>query len=392
MSRAIVLRPAMRLSAFYAATFLVTGIQLPFWPAWLASRGLAARDIGVLLAAAIWVKVLAAPAIGALADKAGARALMGTLAAVALAAYLGLLPAGSFWLLISLNLVALTAQSALMPLGDTITLAAARSGGLDYGRIRLWGSVSFIFASIASGAALASSSGERVLPLVLGASTLVLLACLRVPSIRPVEGAARTTGIGAFAGDPRFWIFIPAASALQASHQVYYGFGTLYWRLLGLSDTTIGWLWAEGVLAEILLFWQGRRLLARLGPIGLMVLGGIAGILRWTLAGALTWLPFIAALQLLHALTFGASHLGAVHFLSRAAPPSAAASAQSLYAGLSSGLGSGLVMMIAGSLYSAFGGGAYAFMAALSAAGLVGAVTLGWATDRRNRQRSLRVR
>jgi PPP family 3-phenylpropionic acid transporter len=136
------------------------------------------------------------------------------------------LSARSFWLLISLNLIALTAQSALMPLSDTITLAAARSEGLDYGRIRLWGSVSFIVASIASGAALASSSGERVLPLVLGASTLVLLACLHIPSTRPVEGRARTTGIGIVAGDPRFWIFILAASALQVSHQVYYGLGT----------------------------------------------------------------------------------------------------------------------------------------------------------------------
>jgi PPP family 3-phenylpropionic acid transporter len=189
----------------------------------------------------------------------------------------------------------------------------------------------------------------------------------------------------AVAGDLRFWIFILAASALQASHQVYYGFGTLYWRSLDFSDTTIGWLWAEGVVAEILLFWQGRRLLAWLGPIGLMVLGGVAGILRWSLAGALIELPFIMALQLLHGLTFGASHLGAMHFLSRAVPPSAAASAQNLYVALSSGLGSGLVMMIAGALYSAFGGGAYAFMAALSAAGLVGALTLGWTTDQRNR-------
>ena len=189
MSRAVVLHPALRLSAFYAATFLVTGIQLPFWPIWLASRGLTAREIGVLLAAAIWVKVLATPAIGALADKTGGRrVLMGALAAAALAAYAGLLSAGSFWLLISLNLVALTAQSALMPLGDTITLAAVRSEGLDYGRIRLWGSVSFIFASIASGAALASSSGERVLPLVLGASALVLLACLRSPVDPPSRG------------------------------------------------------------------------------------------------------------------------------------------------------------------------------------------------------------
>ena len=391
MSRAVVLRPALRLSAFYAATFLVTGIQLPFWPVWLASRGLTAREIGALLAAAIWVKVLATPGIGALADNTGGRrVLMGALAAAALAAYAGLLSAGSFWLLISLNLVALTAQSALMPLGDTITLAATRSEGLDYGRIRLWGSVSFIFASIASGAALASSSGERVLPLVLGASVLVLLACLCIPSVRPVEGAARIAGIGTVAGDPKFWIFMLAASALQASHQVYYGFGTLYWRSLDFSDTTIGWLWAEGVLAEILLFWHGRRLLARLGPIGLMVLGGAAGILRWSLAGALSWLPFIAAVQLLHAFTFGASHLGAMHFLSRAVPPSAAASAQSLYAALSSGLGSGVVMMIAGALYSAFGGGAYYFMAVLSAAGLVGAVALGWPTDRRNRERSLR--
>jgi PPP family 3-phenylpropionic acid transporter len=66
-----------------------------------------------------------------------------------------------------------------------------------------------------------------------------------------------------------------------------------------------------------------------------------------------------------------------MHFLSRAVPPSAAASAQSLYAALSSGLGSGVVMMIAGALYSGFGGAAYAFMAALSAGGLVGAVALG---------------
>jgi PPP family 3-phenylpropionic acid transporter len=38
--------------------FLVVGIQLPFWPIWLAARGLSAREIGIVLAAAIWVKVL----------------------------------------------------------------------------------------------------------------------------------------------------------------------------------------------------------------------------------------------------------------------------------------------------------------------------------------------
>ena len=178
------------------------------------------------------------------------------------------------------------------------------------------------------------------------------------------------------AGDPRFWIFVATASALQASHQVYYGFGSLYWRSLGFSQTTIGWLWAEGVIAEILLFWQGRSLLLGLGPIGLMALGGLAGIIRWSLAGLVVSLPAIAALQLLHALTFAASYLGAMHFLLRAVPPSAAASAQTIYAAVSSGLGGGLVMMAAGALYAGYGGRAYLFMAVLSAAGLAGTLQL----------------
>jgi MFS family permease len=69
MSRAAVSCPAARLSAFYAATFLVTGIQLPFWPGWLSSRGFDAREIGILLAAGICAKVVATPAIGAIADR-----------------------------------------------------------------------------------------------------------------------------------------------------------------------------------------------------------------------------------------------------------------------------------------------------------------------------------
>src|SRR5215831_765319 len=39
----------------------------------------------------------------------------------------------------------------------------------------------FIVGLIGSGATLASSSGNNVLPVVLGASALVLLACLRIP-------------------------------------------------------------------------------------------------------------------------------------------------------------------------------------------------------------------
>src|SRR5207253_4479811 len=123
MSKSALLRPASRLAAFYAAAFLVTGIQLPFWPVWLAAAGLSAKEIGIVLAAAIWAKVIATPALGALSDHLGSRrAVMATLAAIALVSYLALSLAAGFWALLALNIVALTAQAVLMPLGDTITL------------------------------------------------------------------------------------------------------------------------------------------------------------------------------------------------------------------------------------------------------------------------------
>ncbi len=188
-------------------------------------------------------------------------------------------------------------------------------------------------------------------------------------------GQARWAALGEFAVSPRFWLFVAAASALQSSHQVYYGFGTLNWRRLGFSDPVIGCLWAEGVVAEIALFWLGGRLAARLGPRGLMTLSGVAG----SCAGLGGLLPGPAAavgLQLLHGLTFGAGHLGAMYYLARTVPSSAAASAQALYAAISAGLGSGLVMLGAGALYADFAGRAYLFMAVLSALGLVGVAML----------------
>ena len=371
-----------RLGAFYAASFLVVGIQTPFWPVWLAGRGLDAPEIAALFAAGIWAKVAATPLIGGLADRFGRqRGVMVALAALACVAYAALWPEWGFWGLLWLNLAAGVAQSALMPLGDSITLAAVRGGGLDYGRIRVWGSLSFIIAAIGTGALLGGNSsaavpGNTVLALVLVASALLLLACCWIPPGAAAAGRARWAALGRFAADRRFWLFVASGAALQSSHQLYYGFGTLYWRELGFADPVIGVLWAEGVVAEIVLFWYSARLVARLGPLGLMALGGIAGVLRWSLMGIVPGLAAAAVLQLLHALTFGASHLGAMYFMARSVPPGAAASAQSLYAAVSAGLGSGLVMLVAGALYGAYGGQAYLFMAALSAAGLGGVVAL----------------
>ncbi|HEX3499549.1 MAG TPA: MFS transporter, partial [Stellaceae bacterium] len=256
---------AARLAAFYAAAFFLVGIQLPFWPIFLAGRGLSAGEIGLVLAAALWIKVLVNPLSGLLADRSlRRRGVMILLAAINFGGFLLFLPIHGLWPLLLVNALTTTAASSLLPLGETLALGIVYAKQLDYGRIRLWGSVSFILGSLGAGAVVTPAASEIVLTLLIGAAALNVLACLQMP---PPVGTPRRVVRGDWRRlllDKRQLLFLAAATAIQASHSVYYGFGTLNWYALGYSPQSISWLWAEGVVAEIALFAAGARLLARL--------------------------------------------------------------------------------------------------------------------------------
>jgi PPP family 3-phenylpropionic acid transporter len=202
------------------------------------------------------------------------------------------------------------------------------------------------------------------------AASCVMLPVPRAPSRSPTRAGWRLLA------RPPLLMFLLAAALIQGSHGVYLGFGTLHWRSIGLSDGTIAALWVEGVVAEILLFYWGARLLGRLGPLGLLALGGGAGVLRWLGTAFAAGLPALALLQLLHGLTFGAAHLGAMHHLARRLPAGQAATGQALYSALVGGLGQGFALLLAGALYGTMGGMAYLAMAAVAAAGAAVALFL----------------
>jgi MFS transporter, PPP family, 3-phenylpropionic acid transporter len=85
--------------------------------------------------------------------------------------------------------------------------------------------------------------------------------------------------------------------------------------------------------------------------------------------GFITSVPLLVLVQLLHAFTFGAAHLGAMHFLARRLPAASAATAQTLYATVVGGIGHGLLILLAGALYGSIGSAAYLAMAVAAAIG-----------------------
>ena len=76
----------------------------------------------------------------------------------------------------------------------------------------------------------------------------------------------------------------------------------------------------------------------------------------------------LPVLQCLHALSFGATHLGAVGFIARAAPAEIGATAQG-YLAVALGLVMAAAMGISGVLYARWGSLAYGAMALAAAAG-----------------------
>jgi PPP family 3-phenylpropionic acid transporter len=369
-----------RIGLFFAAFFIVIGIQLPFWPVWLASRGLDAREIGLVLSAALWGRVIAAPLAGMAADRTGNRkAVLAVLGLMALATTALFLVAGGFSAILVIALLSSAFFSPMMSLGDNLALLIAYARKFDYGRLRLWGSLSFIAAASLGGVLLARHGPDAILYLILGGVGLTALAALALP--RPPAGNAQPQrgGMIALLCDPDFLLFLAAAALIQSSHSVYYAFGTLYWRKLGHGEDVIGWLWAEGVVVEILLFAVSNRIIDRIAPMPLLMVAGLAGLVRWTGTAMAETLPVLVVLQALHGLTFGAGHLAAMHYLARSVPVERSATAQALYGALGSGLGFALAMMLAGFLYQHIGAGAYFGMAVMGAAG----AGLAWILSRR---------
>lgn len=376
---------SLRLSLFFAALFMVYGIQLPFFPVWLDWRGLSPAEIGVVTAAPLFLRLFVGPATAFLADRSGDRRR--TIVIAAAASFLAVLALSQSYALAAIVLftaIFLVGSQTTGPIGEAVALAGVRDLGVDYGRMRLWGSLSFIAATFAGGALVGQLGASSVIWMLAVTTGGLLVVAWLMPAPRQGE-QARSSGhqkrltlgqVASVAGSPAFLLFLFAAGVIQASHAMFYAFGVLHWQAQGISSTMIGVLWSVGVLVEVLLFATAGRLVNLVGPLGFILAGAVAAVIRWGAMALDPPLALLFPLQALHALTFGATHLGAMHYIHRAVPQEQAGTAQALFAAATGGLGMGASTLLAGVLYEPIGGLSYLAMAAIAGSGLAAALVL----------------
>ncbi|MGB8315933.1 MAG: MFS transporter [Aestuariivirga sp.] len=374
----------LRFSIYYAFVTIGSGMQLPFLPLWFHAKGLTVAEIALVFAGMTACRIVAVPLVAVLADKyRNRRSLIILCGFISFLGYLLLATASGFWQIFLISFFAALFTAPIMTLTEGFSVDGSAVHGLDYGRLRLWASLSFLAGNLGSGLLLLYIPITSLIYLVaLAQGVSAVVAFLLPPDperAQPhavIDQPGNSVRVLKLLLPGAFMIFVIAASLGQASHAMLYTFGPVHWDSLGYDKFTIGSFWAVSIVAEVTLFSVSNTLVKRLGPIGLIVMGISGGVIRWIFMAQDPNLAATLVLQAFHAISFAMVHLGTMHYIRQTVPTGLRNSAQGLYAAISGGIGLSAAMWLSGMLYGELLGKTYLVMAAISLAALSFALAL----------------
>ncbi len=370
-----------RLGLFYFLFFAWMGIQIPYFNLYLYHKGLSPAEIGAITAAFPLVRVFAPTFWGYLTDRFDKKGRVGPLLWLFSTLIFSLLFFTDRFIPILLIVSLFTFFWApTLPLVEAAAMMVVGKTGIDYGRMRVWGTAGFILIAWLTGRLLDHWPMSVILSGMFLFLILNALLAWRLPS---KKGGEEHLAIGQVVEQirrPEVFRFLTVVMLMLVSHSAYYGFFSIYLESLGYAKGTIGFLWALGPLGEVIVLLNSRVLLKRYGARSLLSFALLMAALRWTLFGVTDQFAFILIGQFLHTFTFGAFHIASVRLVGDLFPEGMNNTAQALYS--SSAYGTGLVIgsLACGLLYEQIGAPMLFFMS--GAAALLAFYILRRSTDK----------
>jgi MFS transporter, PPP family, 3-phenylpropionic acid transporter len=379
---------AGRLRSVYFLYYANVGVFLPYFAPYLRGLGFSGEQIGAVQMIPALLGPVVAMGWAAFADghagPARALRLAGTWVGLAVL----LLPFARTPLAAGAVIFAMgLGDRAIVPLVDSVTLEHVRGRpGTSYARIRLFGSLGFVAATLLVGRAL-TVRGDRPGDLLVPAAVAALvvgyaLAARRVPAVpaHPGERPGFRDLVALLRGGPLLVLLATCAVHWAACAPFHLLFG-VFVRDRGLPADVTGLGMGVGVLAEIAVLLAFPRLEARLPPRGLFAIAFLGSAIRWALLARAESALAVVLLQLLHGLTFGLFWGCATASLAALVPPRLRATGQALFSAVVFGAGNAVGFALSGAGYDRFGSVAPLFGGAAvveSVLVLTGLVALGW--------------
>ena len=313
------------LSTNYFLQFAVNGVFLPFWILYLTG----VKNLTVLEASTIFSMLYLARFLGGIFLNPYLLKRYNISLSLKISVIAGVLLALSYG--ITNNKIILTLITFMFglvyytvaPFIESLASLFLKEEGIDYGKARTWGSVSFTLVGIAAGGII-GYVGSVALYYIL----IILLVLYVVFMFLPQPKLVRTLTVNKSdnnnTGKLYSWILKDKNAILlilviflyQLSHTAYNNYNALY-----LDSMNISAKWMSGlilnisVIAEILFFIFSKKIIGKIKPTQLLIFSGVGAIIRWLMLALFHNIYVFAVMQTFHAITFAVSHIAFILIL-----------------------------------------------------------------------------
>ena len=330
------------LGAYYFFYFALVGVYVIFMPKVLIELGYSTVEVGVVYAAAPFMRFLLPFVFKHYIDLSPKVYLFSLLFSfIGSLFFLGTVQ--SFELYLFANLLFGASMGISLPYVETIALTSLSK--TRYGKVRLWGSLGFIGIALWLGKileipyhALYYLSAIALLTLIFGA---ILIKYDTTEHATAKDDASFSLS--------KYWAFWLSVFLMQVGFGGFYNFFTIYETAHGVSLEVTSWMWSFGVMCEIVMLYFQGPLLQR----------NLLNILKFaTLITALRWMvlylfpdsvPLTFASQSLHAISFALYHTSAIIYVFSLYTQKKLA--QQFFLGIAFGLGGSVGAVLSGQIY-----------------------------------------
>lgn len=247
----------------------------------------------------------------------------------------------------------------LTPITETSSSLFLKFENIDYGRVRVYGSLSFMLIGMLVGGFISYISNIFILyTMILLVLIYVIFTFLPTPKlltkIDKVDSNTKSNkkSFVWMKNDKNAIILIFTFFFLQISHAAYNNYSVLY-----LENMNITFKWLTGVIvnisivSEILFFTFSRRLLKNISAQKLLIFSCLVATFRWFILGLFENVYIFAIMQVLHAVTFALAQLTFILLLNSKFSEDKTLDMQNLYSAVGFQLSAFLGMYIVGSIW-----------------------------------------
>lgn len=365
--------PASRrliINSQYFIYFGVMGIYLPYFNLYCYHLNFSGFQIGAISATRTVTLVVFPLIWGLLADRFQLRRPIYIFCNFASALiWAAFLFTRNFWIMLAIGTFHGIFYSPIISFLETFTMEALGEDKKQYGRVRVWGSISFIMVVLIIGKVISLTSAGIIVFLIMIGSLLQVAVATGIPSVQKKAASSDIVTAGKVF-NRRLVLFLVCGFLMLASHGTYYGFFSIHLEKLGYSGAFIGLSWALASVAEIVVMLQSDRIFKHVSLSHVLVFSYVAATLRWGIMFRVVTAGPILFAQALHAFSYGAFHVASILYIDQLTPAVAKTMGQAVNNAVSYGLGLMVGFFVNGWFYETTGASVlFLGSAAVAAAG-----------------------